>query len=160
MLNKLRKLVGALGDTPEQTPFAAEALAVAALMIEACHMDGAFDDTERATVHRLLKGAFGLNDPEVATLIATAEQAQARANQLVHFTRAVKDHVPVEERTEIMELLWEVVLADGDVHDYEANLMRRIAGLIHVTDRESGKARKRAEAKFALARDGQEPLED
>ena len=46
----------------------------------------------------------------------------------------------------LVELLWRVVLADGVVDDYEANLLRRVAGLIHVTDQDAGAARKRAES--------------
>ena len=49
-----------------------------------------------------------------------------------------------------MEMLWEVAYADGTLHDYEANLLRRLTALIHVTDRESGQARKRALAKLGL----------
>jgi len=43
----------------------------------------------------------------------------------------------------LVEMLWDVVYADGELHDYEANLMRRVAGLLHVSDQESGAARKR-----------------
>lgn len=160
MLKKLTKLLGALGEHAEDNRFPPEALALAALMVEASTLDGSFDEAERETVHRLLKGAFGLDEPAVSALIAEAEDVHKQSNQLVHFTRTIKDRVPVEERARIMEMLWQVVLADGEVHDYEANLMRRAAGLLHVPDRESGEARKRAEAKFALARRGQVPLED
>ena len=51
--------------------------------------------------------------------------------------------MPPEERVGILELLWEVVYADGQLHDYEASLLRRVAGLLYVSDRESGEARLR-----------------
>ena len=51
--------------------------------------------------------------------------------------------MPPEERVGILELLWEVVYADGTLHDYEASLLRRVAGLLYVSDRESGEARLR-----------------
>jgi uncharacterized tellurite resistance protein B-like protein len=60
------------------------------------------------------------------------------------FTRTVKDAFEHEDRVEFMQMLWEVAYADGVLHDHEANLMRRVTGLMHVTDRESGEARKRA----------------
>jgi uncharacterized tellurite resistance protein B-like protein len=62
----------------------------------------------------------------------------------------IKDSFDQEERVELMEMLWEVVYADGALHHLEANLMRRIAGLIFVPDRESGEARKRALSKLGL----------
>ena len=60
----------------------------------------------------------------------------------------IKDRFPHEERLELMEMLWEVAYADGVLHDFEASLMRRISGLIYVSDRDSGAARKRALARL------------
>jgi uncharacterized tellurite resistance protein B-like protein len=69
---------------------------------------------------------------------------------LYGLTRTVKDKLDEEGRIELMEALWEVVYADGELHDYEGQLMRRLSGLLYVTDRESGEARKRALAKLGL----------
>ena len=66
------------------------------------------------------------------------------SSQLFRFTRVINRDYSQEDRVELMEMLWQVAYVDGELHDYEANLMRRIAGLIHVTDRDSGAARKRA----------------
>ena len=55
----------------------------------------------------------------------------------------MKDGFSHDERVRMIEMLWEVVLADDEIHDHEANLLRRVAGLIYVSDRESGDARKR-----------------
>lgn len=59
----------------------------------------------------------------------------------------IKDRFDEKERIRLVEMLWEVVYADGQAHDYEANLLRRIAGLIYVADRDSGAARKRVLAR-------------
>ena len=63
----------------------------------------------------------------------------------------VTDRFSFEERVELMEMLWQVAYADGELDDFEANLLRRVAGLIHVSDRDSGAARKRAMARLGLA---------
>ena len=63
---------------------------------------------------------------------------------------AINDHYDHADRLAVMEMLWEVVYADGRLHAYEANLIRRVGGLLHITDRERGEARKRV-----LARVGQ-----
>jgi len=161
MIKTLKKLADALSpDQAKASSFEPQALAVAALMLEAAAMDGQVDQQETDTMQPLLMKAFDLTGPEAADLVEMAREARRKSNQIIHFTRDIKDNIPFGERAEIMELFWGVVLADGKVHDYEANLMRRIAGLIHVTDRQSGAARKRAEAKFALAQGREVPLED
>jgi len=86
----------------------------------------------------------------VAELIEEAEATVADANELYTLARTVKDGVDIDERTAIIEMLWEVAYADGEVHDYEANLVRRLAGLLYVSDRDSGEARKRVVAKLGL----------
>jgi uncharacterized tellurite resistance protein B-like protein len=66
------------------------------------------------------------------------------------FTTAIKDGFEPAERVELIEMLWEVVYADGQLHDYEASLLRRIAGLLYVSDRNSGEARKRVLARLGM----------
>jgi uncharacterized tellurite resistance protein B-like protein len=65
-------------------------------------------------------------------------------------TRAIVDRFDEAERVGMIEMLWEVVYADGRVDDYEANLLRRVGGLIYVSDRDRGEARKRVEARLGL----------
>lgn len=124
--------------------------AAAALLVEAAALDGHFDAAERATIARLLKERFSLSDAEVRDLIVEAEGIVANANELYTLSRAVKDGLAYEERVEIIEMLWHVAYADGHLHDFEANLVRRLAGLLYVSDRDSGEARKRVLAGLGL----------
>jgi uncharacterized tellurite resistance protein B-like protein len=126
-------------------------LAAATLMVEAACLDGSFDAAERDTIGKLLSRHFELTDEESATLMSEAEGAQDEANHLLRFTRAIKDAYAPEERIELIEMLWEVAYADGILHDYEANLLRRIGGLIYVSDRERGAARRRVVTRLGLA---------
>ena len=125
-------------------------LAAAALLVEAACMDGHFDGDEREAVCAALTAHFGLSDTETHTLIEEAEAAHHDATDLHRFTRTINDRYDHDDRLAVMEMLWEVVYADGRLHAYEANLIRRIGGLLHITDRERGEARKRV-----LARVGQ-----
>lgn len=118
--------------------------AAAALLIESALLDGDFDETERATIANLLAMRFGLAADAVAALIEEGERAAEQSVELYSITRTLKDNLGHDERLEIMEMLWQVVLADGEVHDFEANLVRRVAGLLHVPDKEAGLARKKA----------------
>ena len=125
-------------------------LAAATLMAVAATMDGQLDEAERKVIHDVAMRRFGLSADEADDLIAEATQASAESTQLLRFTSAVKQHFDHDERIEVIEMLWEVVYADGVLHDYEANLLRRVAGLIYVTDRERGDARKRAMARLGI----------
>lgn len=118
-------------------------LATAALLLEAAVLDGHFDEAERAVIETLLSAHFGLNAADAHALIDTARTAIEESGELYGFTRTVKDSYEPEDRIVIIEMLWRVALADGEVHDYEANLVRRVAGLIYVSDMDSGLAKKR-----------------
>jgi len=114
-------------------------------------MDADFGAEERARITELVERRFDLGEAEGAALMKAARDKVEQSVEVFGFTREIKNALPPEERIEVMEMLWEVAYADGELHDLEASLMRRLAGLLHVTDRDSGLARKRV-----LARLGQE----
>jgi uncharacterized tellurite resistance protein B-like protein len=118
-------------------------VAAAALLVEAARLDEGFGEVERKTVRSLAKTRFDLSDEETDSLLEMAETAADKTVQLAGFARTVKDQFSHEERIGLIEMLWEVAYADGDLHDYEAHLIRRVGGLLYVTDRERGDARKR-----------------
>ena len=155
MINRIKTLLSASArKTPESTErhsFADLQVAAAALLVEAAQMDADFDAVERRKILDLVRARFELTEVEAESLLELADHKVANASQLYSFTRVVKDNFDHEERVELIEMLWEVVYADGTLHDLEASLMRRIAGLIFVPDRESGAARKRALSKLGLA---------
>ena len=118
-------------------------LAATALLVEAARMDGRFDEEERRVVARLVGLRFDLEPAAALDLIDAADRTIDESNDLWGFARVVKNRFSPEDRIELMEMLWEVAYADGDLHEYEANLLRRIGGLIYVSDRDRGAARKR-----------------
>ncbi len=124
-------------------------LAAAALLVEAALMDERFEDSERNKIRELLQSRFRLGEDDAESLISEAQERVSQSSQLFGFTRVVKDRFSQEERIDLVEMLWEVAYVDGKLDDYEANLMRRIVGLIHVPDRDSGAARKRVLARLA-----------
>lgn len=119
-------------------------LAAAALLVEAALVDGTFDDTERIQVEDVLVHLFELPLADVQAVIADAEATVAQSNQLYGFAKTVKDTFAYDKRVELMQMLWEVVYADGQLDDFEANLVRRVSGLLYVTDQDNGRARKLA----------------
>lgn len=152
MFRKLLSLFGETADTPtEGTRTTPLEKAAALLLAMAARLDGAFDGNERTTITRLLSERFGLTGDEATALLATADQEAETATDFYAATRAINENLDFAERVTILEMLWEVAYADGVLHDYEANLVRRVAGLLHVSDRDSGFARQTVIAKLGLA---------
>ena len=123
-------------------------LAVAALLIEAERMDDRFDAAERATIERVLATRFSLKPAAVAELIEAAETAVRNSTQLFPFTQKIVKTMAPEDRVHILELMWKVAYADGALDPHEDMLLRRIAGLLHVPDRDRATARQQAIAKL------------
>lgn len=123
-------------------------LALAALLVRVGRSDGKYSDPEVRRIERLLMARYALSPFAAARLRREAETLESEAPDTVRFTRAIKDAVPYEERMGVIEALWEVVLADG-VRDHEEDaLLRLIAPLLGVNDRDSNIARQAVEARL------------
>jgi uncharacterized tellurite resistance protein B-like protein len=125
-------------------------LATVALLIEAAMQDGEIGAAEQAAIQRLAGRHFDLAVDEVSQLFELARARQEGSIQVFGFTHQINQSFAPEERIEVVEMLWEVVYSDGVLHDYEANLMRRIGGLIYVSDSDRGNARKRVMARLGI----------
>jgi uncharacterized tellurite resistance protein B-like protein len=123
-------------------------LAAAALLVEAACADERFDPRERRVIEQLLARRFALTEAEAKRLLAAAEQARERSVQLFGFTRTLSQRLTPAERVGVVEMLWEVAYADGELDAMEDTLLRRIAGLVDVSDRERGLARQRVLARL------------
>ncbi len=150
MIELLKSLLSGESNSPQDDLTDQEHIATAALLIEAALSDDDFKDVERQAIIDVLKRHYKLEDADAITLVAEAEKAQAEAGQLFYFTRTVKDSFPIETRVQMIEMLWEIAYADGELSKFEANLVRRVAGLIYVSDRDRGDARKRVMARLGL----------
>jgi uncharacterized tellurite resistance protein B-like protein len=150
MTNRIKSLFSSLKNNPSPAPetFSDKEIASAALLVEAAHMDGNLDDRETKVIKTLLLNHFHLTEEEAVELFARAHTAQEDATQLIRFTRTIKDNYSDVERITVIEMMWEVAFADGIIHDFEENLIRRVAGLIYVSDRDRGDAKKRVQARI------------
>jgi uncharacterized tellurite resistance protein B-like protein len=118
-------------------------VAVAALLVQAALMDDQFGEAERAVIERLLAARFGLATEDTRRLLESGEQAVDQSNQLFAFTKLAAEQLDPDERIQLIEMLWEVAYADGVLDPNEDALVRRIAGLVYVSDRDRGAARNR-----------------
>lgn len=130
---------------PEPLPDTDARLALAALLVRVARSDGSYDGDEVTRIDRIIANRYGMSPFEAVELRRKAELLEAAAPDTVRFTRAIKDAVPYEDREGVIEALWDVVLADG-VRDHEEDaLLRLVANLLGVNDRDSALARKRVE---------------
>ena len=143
MINRIRDLLTAGTSTPAPAGRDRLQVAAAALLVEAARLDDDFDNEEWTTIRGLVRDRFDLSEEEAEALVEEADREVAESVEIYRFARIVKDRFDQEQRVQLIEMLWEVVYADGTLHHYEANLLRRIAGLIYVSDQETGSARKR-----------------
>jgi len=132
---------------PAPLPATDARLALAALLVRVARSDGDYAAQEAALIDRILIARYGLSPFEAPVLRADAEILETEAPDTVRFTRAIKDAVPYEDRESVVEALWDVVLSDGVRDHEEDSVLRLVANLLGVKDRDSNLARKRVEAR-------------
>ena len=125
-------------------------MACAALMTRAAWLDGTLDKVEEKALRDLMMKRFEISPGEADEILKAAADDLDTSNDLYRYTKDLRDNFDADERLKLIEMIWEVVYADGVLHDFEATLMRRLAGLLYVDDRDSGEAKKRAMHKLGL----------
>jgi uncharacterized tellurite resistance protein B-like protein len=138
IFSALQKLLSA-----PQAPVPDLRLSVAILLLEAARQDDVFEERERAAIETLLKQRFDLSEAECRELIQAAHAQADALVQLHGHTSTIAAQMSPDERTQLIEMLWDVAYADGVLDPEEDLLIRRIAGLIYVSDRDRVLARQR-----------------
>ena len=114
------------------------------LMIEAANTDGEVTQEELNKISHSLINVFE-EDPKVVELSLTkAFENKDNSTSLYYYTSKLNKLYTDEQKIQLIEVLWEVILADNEVHDFETNLIRRLAGLLYISDVECGNAKIRA----------------
>jgi len=143
MLDMLRDFVRRLGSEERERHFSEDdvRLALAALLVHCTAIDGAVSERERGTLKELLSRNFGLSDADLETLLSDALNAEREAVDLYRFTSVLKRQMDEGQRIRVIENLWEIVFADGASHEFEENLVWRVAELlgVHRSDRIAAK---------------------
>lgn len=134
----LRRLTA---PAPTHLPDVDARIALAALLVRIARTDGDYAAVEVARIDRILAQRFTLSPFEAAKLRSDAETLEAEAPDTVRFTRALKSAVAVEDRIGLMQAMWAVALADGGRAAEEEQVLRLVANLLGLTDRDSAIAR-------------------
>ena len=124
---------------------------VAALLVEAAMVDGNIDENEYAHIRHILVMQLDQSADDAEAMLNEAVASHDERIEIHSLTRHIRDDTDAADRLVILEMVWMVVLADGNLDVHESQLMRRLAGLLFVDDVESGLAAKRARNRLGLA---------
>ncbi|MDC1047063.1 TerB family tellurite resistance protein [Alphaproteobacteria bacterium] len=114
------------------------------LMIEAANTDGEVTQEELNKISHSLINIFK-EDPKVVQVSLTkAFENKDNSKSLYYYTSKLNKSYSNENKIKLIEVLWEIILADNEIHDFETNLIRRLAGLLYISDVECGNAKIRA----------------
>jgi uncharacterized tellurite resistance protein B-like protein len=135
MIPAIRRFLAEITGAPEPRSFTEDdfRLAAAALLFHVIAVDDEVSEGEKAKLHALLMGRFSLDDRDADALIDAAVTADNEAVDLYGFTSVLKRHLDEAGREHIIEMMWELVFADGKVHEFEDNLIWRVAELLGVS---------------------------
>ena len=108
-------------------------IGISALLVHAANIEEIYSDHEKDLVRDFIKSY--LNDEDPNEVLKEAEKIESNSNQLLNYTNIIKQNT-LDIKKDIIEHLWKVIISDNSIDQYEANLMRRICGLIYLPDKE------------------------
>ena len=123
---------------------------LAGILIEAANTDGKVTQDEINKISYSLINIFKENPEEVEIVLSKALDDKDNSRSLFYYTSKLNKSFSYEKKLLLIEVLWEVILSDNKVHDFESNLLRRLAGLLYISDIECGNAKKRAKDKLKI----------
>jgi uncharacterized tellurite resistance protein B-like protein len=139
MLDLLKSFISDLtgeAERPKPLEAADYQLAAAALLVHIASIDGDFDADERARIQQLVEARFGLDGATARKLISEAYESEREAVDLYRFTSVLKRRLDDDGRRQVIGMLWDMAHADGAVHEFEENVVWRVAELLGVPTRE------------------------
>ena len=127
----------------ESEQFNTVQIAISTLMIQTAVYDGTFDEQEKSKILELIKKYFNFNEDQKLTLFKIAMKVNDNSNDMQQFTSVLNHNLSEEEKLNIIEMLWKIIISDGHIDDYENALIRKISGLLYISDRDVGQIKKK-----------------
>ena len=131
--------------SPEDIEHALQ-VATAVLLVEVTRADFSVDASEKLKLRELLEQQFELSEPELDALLEKAEDDADRMVSIQHVTRLLNEHYDHAMKLRVVEMMWQLVYADGEKDHYEEHLIRQVAELLYLSHGEFIQARHKAEA--------------
>ena len=110
---------------------------IIALLIHAAKIDENYTEIEKKIIKKTIMHLNKINTDEAEKLLKIAEKKEEESNQIIEFTGEIKKY-PMEFRLNIIEIIWKIVYSDDTSDNYESNLIRRICGLLYISDKDNG----------------------
>jgi len=112
-------------------------LLIVALLIHAAKIDENYTENEKEIIRKVIMDLNKINIDKANELLKLAEKKEEESNQIIEFTKEIKKY-SIEFKLKIVEIIWKIVYSDGTNDDYESNLIRRICGLLYISDKDNG----------------------
>ena len=112
-------------------------ISIIALLVHAAKIDENYSEAEKEIIKKVIVQLNGVELNESEKLLKIAEKVEENSNQIVEFTKEIKKY-SMEFRLKIIEIIWKIVYSDGASDNYESNLIRRICGLLYISDKDNG----------------------
>ena len=112
-------------------------ISIIALLVHAAKIDENYTEAEKEIIKKVIVQLNSVELNESEKLLKIAEKVEENSNQIVEFTKEIKKY-SMEFRLKIIEIIWKIVYSDGASDNYESNLIRRICGLLYISDKDNG----------------------
>ena len=110
---------------------------IIALLIHAAKIDENYTENEKKIIKKVIMDLNEISSNQADELLKLAEKKEGESNQIIEFTKEIKKY-SMEFKLKIVEIIWKIVYSDGTSDDYESNLIRRICGLLYISDKGNG----------------------
>ena len=110
---------------------------IVALLIHAAKIDENYTEDEKKIIKKTIMELNKISSNQADELLKLAEKKEEESNQIVEFTKEIKKY-SMEFKLKIIEIIWKIVYSDGTNDNYESNLIRRICGLLYISDKDNG----------------------
>ena len=128
-------------ETPDEESLSSISKACSSLLIEVALSDKDFDEEEITSMKEILKTTHGISDETINELVSNAKQTVDESTSLYSYTREVNDNFSYDDKLLLLQGLWDIAYADGNVDKYEEHLIRKISDLIYISHSDFIKAK-------------------
>ena len=128
-------------ETPDEESLSSISKACSSLLIEVALSDKDFDEEEITSMKEILKTTHGISDETINELVSNAKQTVDESTSLYNYTREVNDNFSYDDKLLLLQSLWDIAYADGNVDKYEEHLIRKISDLIYISHSDFIKAK-------------------
>jgi uncharacterized tellurite resistance protein B-like protein len=117
--------------------------AVVVLLLRAANIDGKKDEQEIEAIKRLIIKQFNYDEEKADILITSASEKEESSADLFEWSKIINDHYDLDSKKIVFSMMCEIICADGLIDPFESNLIRRLSGLLYISDKDAGAIKKK-----------------